>query len=190
MTVVWRQPPAFNEEVTAFHLQRRVGTRDDFGHDLTTPGNECLKLVEGLLPATAYQFRVRAVNRMGVGRWSGPSALCTTDIDVPDALVRPEVREVTPFSIGVEWEAPTAVVEGTSISKFVVQLAGGGVSYQDNVLHIVPWTASAANHRCTLMLPRFCECACVCGHLCIFFVHTGLTWNSKRCCLTRCGSVR
>jgi hypothetical protein len=82
MTVQWQQPPAFNEEVTAFHLQRRVGSRGAFGHDATAAGDAGLIVVDGLLPATAYQFRVRAVNRMGVGAWSDPSALATTEVDV------------------------------------------------------------------------------------------------------------
>jgi len=147
MTVQWQQPPAFNEEVTAFHLQRRVGSRGAFGHDATAAGDACLIVVDGLLPATAYQFRVRAVNRMGVGAWSDPSALATTEVDVPDAVARPEVLEVTSSSLGVAWLAPTAVVAGTSIGRFVVQLAGGGVSYSDKVQRICTWAESAAHHR-------------------------------------------
>ena len=147
MTVQWQQPPAFNEEVTAFHLQRRVGSRGAFGHDATAAGDAGLIVVDGLLPATAYQFRVRAVNRMGVGAWSDPSALATTEVDVPDAVARPEVLEVTSSSLGVAWLAPTAVVAGTSIGRFVVQLAGGGVSCSDKVQRICTWAESAAHHR-------------------------------------------
>ena len=51
-------------------------------------------------------------------------------------MARPEVLEVTSSSIGVAWLAPTAVVAGTSIGRFVVQLAGGGLSYSDKVQRI------------------------------------------------------
>ena len=57
--------PAFNEEITAFNLQWRVGIREAFGNDITTAGNEYKRSIFGLVPGTAYQYRVRAVNRMG-----------------------------------------------------------------------------------------------------------------------------
>ena len=62
-------------------------------------------------------------------------------------MARPEVLEVTSSSIGVAWLAPTAVVAGTSIGRFVVQLAGGGVSCSDKVQRICTWAESAAHHR-------------------------------------------
>eukprot|EP00656_Telonema_subtile_P040549 TRINITY_DN4562_c0_g1_i1.p1 TRINITY_DN4562_c0_g1~~TRINITY_DN4562_c0_g1_i1.p1 ORF type:complete len:157 (+),score=34.84 TRINITY_DN4562_c0_g1_i1:86-556(+) len=47
------------------------------------PVEGCLagnQLVEGLKSATAYQFRVQAVNKEGAGPWSAPSSRVTTHI--------------------------------------------------------------------------------------------------------------
>merc|ERR1711988_383904 len=147
MILTWRSPPAFNEAITAFHIQWRVGIRNAFGNDITTPGDEFKRHITGLVPGTPYQFRVRAVNRMGVGQWSDASASYITDIDVPLAVPRPMVHEIGPHSIGVSWVAPTATVEGGSITEFVVQLAGNGVSFDDNVHKVVSWSEAAANYK-------------------------------------------
>jgi hypothetical protein len=73
MLLTWRSPPAFNETITAFRIQWRVGIRQEFGNDITTPGRDFKRTITGLVPGTPYQFRVCAVNRMGVGKWSEPS---------------------------------------------------------------------------------------------------------------------
>jgi hypothetical protein len=145
MTIAWKAPPAFNEEISAFHIQYRVGIREPFSHDITAPGDEHSFIVKGLRASTPYQFRVRGVNRMGEGRWSDPSPQTVTAIDVPDAFERPEVLEVTPFAIGIKWRAPTATIEGTSIGRFVVQLAGAGLSYEDKVQQVITWADGRAH---------------------------------------------
>jgi len=139
MTVAWKAPPAFNEEITAFQLQYRVGIREAFAHDVATPGDQHSFEVRGLKASTPYQFRVRGVNRMGQGHWSEPSAQTVASIDVPDGFERPEILEVTPYAIGIKWRAPTATIEGTSIGRFVVQLAGAGLSYEDKVQQVITW---------------------------------------------------
>ena len=73
MLLTWRSPPAFNETITAFRIQWRVGIRQEFGNDITTPGRDFKRTITGLVPGTPYQFRVCAVNRMGVGKLSEPS---------------------------------------------------------------------------------------------------------------------
>ena len=90
------------------------------------------------------------MNRMGVGHWSDPSAQTLTQIDVPDAPDRPEVVVVTPSAIGIKWLAPTANVEGTSIGRFVIQISGGGASYEDKVPFFLTlrhcWLRGVLNH--------------------------------------------
>jgi hypothetical protein len=49
------------------------------------------------------------------------------------------VLKVTQGSIGISFRAPTAVLEGTSISHFVVQLSGGGCSFDDRVQKVCSW---------------------------------------------------
>ena len=55
--------------------------------------------------------------------------------------------EVNPYSLGISWHAPTASVEGSSINRFVVQLAGAGISYEDKVQQVITWTEGRAYYE-------------------------------------------
>ena len=57
---------------------------------------------------------------------------------------------MNPYSLGVMWHAPTASVEGSSINRFVVQLAGAGISYEDKVQQVITWTEGRAYHEAYL----------------------------------------
>ena len=101
--IKWTPPPAFNLEISAYHLQFRVGLRGKW-HPLDKPGNHPTspdrfqhtttthltlvslspplvtmppwfrtKLVTGLEPLTQYQFRLMAENEMGKSAWGEPS---------------------------------------------------------------------------------------------------------------------
>ena len=70
---------------------------------------------------------------------------------MPEPLDRPEVIEVNPYSLGILWHAPTASVEGSSINRFVVQLAGAGISYEDRVQQVLNWTEGRAYHEAFLV---------------------------------------
>lgn len=49
---------------------------------------------------------------------------------------------MTATSVGITWKAPTANTKGASISHFVIQIAGAGISFEDKVQKVVSWPNS------------------------------------------------
>jgi hypothetical protein len=79
--VAWQSPPCFNEDVTAFHMQYRIGLKEkwqpaEVGFSIAPRFRSYV--VKDLIAATPYQFRIRAENRMGLSVWSDPSRLVCT----------------------------------------------------------------------------------------------------------------
>ncbi|KAH8066859.1 hypothetical protein JL721_8049 [Aureococcus anophagefferens] len=130
-SLAWRAPPAYNDEIVAYKIQWRVGLREAFGHESTVDGSTFKRTVGGLTPGQNYQFRICAVNRMGQGRWSEPSAQHVTKVGAPEALEQPIVirGSFAPTRMVVAWHAPLATVEGTAIQEFRVQCAGEGADF-------------------------------------------------------------
>ena len=108
--VTWRAPPAYNDDIVAYKIQLRVGLRVAFGHETTVDGATFKKQVDGLKPGQNYQFRICAVNRMGQGDWSEPSAQHVTRVGVPEPLEQPVVIRswFRPRRIVFCWHAPLA----------------------------------------------------------------------------------
>ena len=129
--VAWRAPPAYNDDIVAYKIQWRVGLRVSFKNETTVDGSTFKKQVDGLRPGQNYQFRICAVNRMGQGDWSEPSAQHVTQVGIPEPLEQPVVIRswFRPRRIVFCWHAPLATVEGTAIHRFRVQCAGEGSAF-------------------------------------------------------------
>ena len=127
--MTWLPPPGYNEEITAYFIEYRIGHRGDFGNTILVSGFDRRRRITGLLPGTAYQFRIRAMNRMGKGAWSVPSPQVITEFGVPQKLERPEVEDVGNRDILIKWFAPVPSVKGSAIQEFHAQLSGYGMDF-------------------------------------------------------------
>jgi hypothetical protein len=136
----WLPPPGYNEEIIAYFIEYRIGHRGDFGDSQSVSGGDRRRRILNLLPGTAYQFRIRAMNRMGKGAWSEPSAQVITEFGVPQKLERPEVSDVRTHDILIQWWAPVPSVKGSAIHEFRLQLSGYGVEFGQGQEWTVSWT--------------------------------------------------
>lgn len=75
MLITWQSPPSYNEHLTAFHLQYRVGNNRTWKPEvaISMPPYFRSRAMNNLSAATPYQFRLRAENKMGVSEWGTPS---------------------------------------------------------------------------------------------------------------------
>jgi hypothetical protein len=126
--ISWKAPPCFNCDVTAFHYQFRVGYRGAW-----TPENGQSvaphlrnRVIENLIPATHYQFRIRAENRMGKGDWSQPSVLVRTNFGLPETIQKPIVCQVTTHSMVIGWFTANPQTFGSASTSFQIQSCGDG----------------------------------------------------------------
>jgi len=143
----WFAPPGYNEEITAYFIEYRIGHRGDYGSTKSVSGYDRRAKIGDLLPGTAYQFRIRAMNRMGRGPWSDASAQVITDFGVPQKLRRPEIVNISTSSIIISWWAPVPTVKGSAIHEFEVQTSGNGSDFDHGEKMEVSWIKSKQNFK-------------------------------------------
>ena len=107
ITLAWEAPASDGgERVTGYTIQER-GPND--GDWITIPRNTGSTATTftrtGLQPATAYRYRVAAINRVGTGPWSF-EASTSTYAQAPGAPVGLTARAVGTSRIDLSWSAP------------------------------------------------------------------------------------
>lgn len=130
----WTAPPSFNCDINAFHYQLRVGTRGEW----TPPQGQSIaphlrnRVVDNIIPATPYQFRLCAENAMGRSEWSPPSALVRTAFGLPEPVEKPYISLVSRTTQHIVWFTPNPTTYGSAATGFEVQYAGNGQGYDDH----------------------------------------------------------
>ncbi len=107
ITLAWEAPAGDGgERITGYTIQAR-GPSD--GNWITIPRNTGSTATTfehtGLQPATAYRYRVAAINRVGTGQWSF-EASTSTYAQAPGAPVGLTARAVGTSRIDLSWSAP------------------------------------------------------------------------------------
>jgi hypothetical protein len=154
--ITWNSPPCFNLDVSAFHIQHRVGTKQKWFPESGISAAPVLRsrVMKDLLAATSYQFRICAENKMGLSDWSEPSKLaCSfsihnnmfhfnitllfsheklyilqahTEYGIPETFEQPLVCSVTLHSQFVCWFASNPQHVGSASQSYEVQHYGNG----------------------------------------------------------------
>jgi hypothetical protein len=156
--IKWSSPPAFNLEISAYHLQYRIGLRglwlpSPLTPPITIPPWSRSIIVPDLEPSQAYQFRLRAENEMGSSKWGGLSKLIMTDLGVPKALERPTACQASMISITVFWFVPNPTVFTGASSLFNLSYSGDTKSYEQHPVYAIPLEECLAEG--SILLKRF-----------------------------------
>ncbi len=99
-------PTADVDQVTGYHVQRRVAGTEAWADVTANTGTALTRLTVGSLAnGRGYEFRVRAVNADGAGPWSDASIAVTPRSDRPGAPGRP-VGTAGNGQVDLQWAAP------------------------------------------------------------------------------------
>lgn len=88
LTLAWTAAARGSSNITRYEYQYAT-TASFTGATLVNAGNVLTSAVTGLVPATLYYFRVRAINADGTGTWSTASTVTTLPATPPGMVIVP-----------------------------------------------------------------------------------------------------
>uniref|UniRef100_A0A7S1IM31 protein-disulfide reductase n=1 Tax=Eutreptiella gymnastica TaxID=73025 RepID=A0A7S1IM31_9EUGL len=100
LTIGWL--PVVN--ATKYEVQIKGGPDTDW-RTITSEFTSCLLRKKNLLPATTYQFRLRAQDSAGFGEWSAPTTDLQTLPEGTQQLEAPQLQSADGVSLTIKWEA-------------------------------------------------------------------------------------
>jgi len=129
------QPPRDDggTPLTGYILERRtpVNVYSKWVRVNDTPVTDLQYTIDNLTPATEYQFRVGAVNQVGMSNFSLMSPKIMT-VEKPDKPGLPEVIDVTGTSVSLQWTVPDSD-GGTDINEYIVMFCTSNQTKQTGV---------------------------------------------------------
>ena len=90
ITVTWEAPASNGgSDITGYMVQSKYGDGEWMDVDPAHMGMDMMYMDTGLMPATMYYYRVRAMNAVDNGEWSDGMAMATTDAPASTELTKP-----------------------------------------------------------------------------------------------------
>ena len=105
----WEVPGYWGGQRSSYHIRRR---QQGDGWDWTEVRNEPLHTryldTSGIEPGVAYEYQVRAIERVSVGEWSDVATAVLTAPNPPESLAVNEDTTTAALDLVVGWSAPSA----------------------------------------------------------------------------------
>ena len=117
ITVRWTAPSSNGgSAITGYQIEYRRGTSGSWTDGPDPGANNTSRTISGLTPNTTYQFRIRAVNRIGNGTWSSNKTGTTRQLVAPNPV---RINSSQTWTVPSDWNDVTSIV-------FTMVGGGGG----------------------------------------------------------------
>ncbi|XP_075749282.1 cell adhesion molecule Dscam1-like [Rhipicephalus microplus] len=126
-SLTWREPYKGNSPILSYLIQCKNASvtwsvdADSWVRNMSADRDQTSWTVRSLQPSTSYHLRAAAVNALGVGPFTQPPLLITTDEEVPGGPpTHVSVQTLGPQSLKVTWKPPVPELRHGSIRGYYV----------------------------------------------------------------------
>ncbi|MEY3406307.1 MAG: hypothetical protein RLZZ556_379, partial [Actinomycetota bacterium] len=127
LSVNWLAPITNNgSEVTNYQVEMSSNSGSTWTKIDRTVSTNTSTLVSGLIAGSTYQFRVFAINSVGIGDASDAKSITTVQASIPSAPANLTFSNIRANSISASW---TAVVSSPRVTNYVVEISRDGSNW-------------------------------------------------------------